>query len=222
MDIRLEKSWYDALKNEFERPYFQILVDTVKREYKGNVPIYPKGSQIFRAMDMLPIHKVKVVILGQDPYHGEGQAEGLAFSVPKGMTPPPSLVNIKNEIKSDLGRDSIIKDGNLVPWVEQGVLLLNTTLTVRKSQAGSHANIGWETFTDAIISVLNKEMENIVFMLWGSHARRKGAMIDRSKHFILEAPHPSPLSVYKGFYGCKHFSKANTYLISKDNSPIRW
>lgn len=222
MDIRLEKSWYDALKNEFERPYFQILVDTVKREYKGNVPIYPKGSQIFRAMDMLPIHKVKVVILGQDPYHGEGQAEGLAFSVPKGMTPPPSLVNIKNEIKSDLGRDSIIKDGNLVPWVEQGVLLLNTTLTVRKSQAGSHANIGWETFTDAIISVLNKEMENIVFMLWGSHARRKGAMIDRSKHFILEAPHPSPLSVYRGFYGCKHFSKANTYLISKDNSPIRW
>lgn len=222
MNIRLEKSWLNALKDEFERPYFKVLTDAVKKEYGGNTPIYPKGSQIFRALDMLPIDKVRVVILGQDPYHGEGQAEGLAFSVPKGVTPPPSLVNIKKEIQNDLGSESIIKDGNLIPWVNQGVLLLNTTLTVRQSQPGSHANIGWETFTDAIINILNKEKKNIVFMLWGAHAKRKGAMIDRHKHLVLEAPHPSPLSVYRGFYGCKHFSKANTYLISKDFMPIHW
>lgn len=222
MNVRLEESWLNALKDEFERPYFKVLTDKVKEEYSSNIPIYPKGSQIFRALDMLPIDKVRVVILGQDPYHGEGQAEGLAFSVPEGVAPPPSLVNIKNEIKSDLGCESIIKGGNLIPWVQQGVLLLNTTLTVRKAQAGSHANIGWETFTDAIINVLNKERKNIVFMLWGSHARRKGAMIDRQNHLVLEAPHPSPLSVYRGFYGCKHFSKANTYLISKDYMPIKW
>lgn len=222
MYIKLEKSWYRALETEFDKPYFIKLVSNVKREYSGCIPIYPKGNCIFRALDMLPIDKVRVVILGQDPYHGANQAEGLAFSVPKGIPTPPSLVNIKEEIESDIGRPSIIEEGSLIPWVNQGVLLLNTTLTVRSGQAGSHSDIGWETFTDAIIRVLNKDRENLVFMLWGSHARRKGAMIDRYKHCVLEAPHPSPLSAYRGFFGCKHFSRANTYLVSQDDLPIKW
>ena len=173
-------------------------------------------------MDACPLDKVKVVILGQDPYHGAGQAEGLSFSVPHGVDIPPSLRNIKQEIASDLGHSSIISDGHLMPWVEQGVLLLNATLTVFADSAGSHQGWGWETFTDKIIEVLSASSRPLVFMLWGSYARRKAAMVDRSRHLVLEAPHPSPLSVHRGFWGCKHFSQANDYLSSKGISPINW
>ena len=177
---------------------------------------------IFRALDLCPLPEVRVVILGQDPYHGAGQAEGLSFSVPAGVAIPPSLQNIKQEIASDLGHPSIIPDGSLLKWAEQGVLLLNATLTVRAGQAGSHQGLGWETFTDAIIEAVNREQEHVVFLLWGSPARRKGAMIDRSKHLVLEAPHPSPLSAYRGFFGCRHFIKANAYLTHWGKAPVLW
>ena len=177
---------------------------------------------IFRALDLCPLPEVRVVILGQDPYHGAGQAEGLSFSVPAGVAIPPSLQNIKQEIASDLGHPSIIPDGSLLKWAEQGVLLLNATLTVRAGQAGSHQGLGWETFTDAIIEAVNREQEHVVFLLWGSPARRKGAMIDRTKHLVLEAPHPSPLSAHRGFFGCRHFSKANAYLKHWGKTPILW
>ncbi len=219
--IKLEESWRTLLADEFEKVYFTHLTTQVRAEYQHHGPIYPAGSQIFRALDLCPVPSVRVVILGQDPYHGEGQAEGLSFSVPAGVAIPPSLRNIKKEIASDLGTPSIIPDGNLLPWVAQGVLLLNSTLTVRAGQAGSHQGLGWETFTDAIIDRLSREREHLVFILWGSYARRKGAMIDRRRHLVLEAAHPSPLSATK-FMGCRHFSQTNAYLAQHGYTPIAW
>lgn len=220
--VHLESSWHNALAAEFEKPYFTHLRARIRQEYAQYGPIYPEGKYIFRALNLCPLEQVRVVILGQDPYHGAGQAEGLSFSVPPGVAVPPSLVNIKQEIASDLGRVSIIEGGHLIPWVEQGVLLLNTTLTVRAHQAHSHRGLGWKTFTDEVIRQLSLRRSGLVFMLWGSSARRKGSMIDHSKHLVLEAPHPSRLSAYRGFFGCKHFSQANDYLISQGLPPIRW
>lgn len=222
MQVRLEASWYEALKGEFEKLYFAHLAERVKQAYRGARPIYPEGRYIFRALDECPLSRVKVLILGQDPYHGEGQAEGLSFSVPEGIAVPPSLANIKQEIANDLGRPSSIEGGHLMPWVREGVLLLNATLTVEAGRAASHQGWGWETFTDRIIEVLNAERRPIVFMLWGSYARRKGAMIDRQRHLVLEAPHPSPLSVYRGFWGCRHFSRANAFLEQHGIEGINW
>lgn len=222
MNVRIEASWQTALAPEFDKFYFEKLTERVRLAYHGAVPIYPPGRKIFQAFDACPLDRVRVVILGQDPYHGAGQAEGLAFSVPHGVPIPPSLENIKQEIASDLGTPSILPDGHLLPWAEQGVLLLNTTLTVEAGKAGSHQGWGWETFTDAVIEVVNKHCDHVVFLLWGTPARRKGAMIDRSRHLILEAPHPSPLSAYRGFFGCRHFSQANAFLQRWGKEPIRW
>lgn len=222
MNVRIEASWHSALAPEFDKFYFEKLTERVRLAYHGPAPIYPPGGKIFQAFDACPLDRVRVVILGQDPYHGAGQAEGLAFSVPHGVPIPPSLENIKQEIASDLGAPSILPDGHLLPWAEQGVLLLNTTLTVEAGKAGSHQGWGWETFTDAVIEVVNKHCDHVVFLLWGTPARRKGAMIDRSRHLILEAPHPSPLSVYRGFFGCRHFSQANAFLQRWGKEPIRW
>lgn len=219
--IRLEDSWRQLLVPEFEKLYFSNLVERVREEYRMHSPIYPEGRYIFRALDLCPVDKVKVVILGQDPYHGAGQAEGLAFSVPPGVAVPPSLRNIKKEILEDLGKPSILSDGHLLPWVEQGVLLLNSTLTVRAGQAGSHQGLGWESFTDALIACLAEEKKHLVFMLWGAYARRKGAMINRAEHLVLESAHPSPLSASR-FMGCRHFSQANAYLEQIGKTPIRW
>lgn len=221
MNVRIEESWKRVLSKEFEKFYFTALTDFVRQSYTSG-RVYPPAKYIFRAFDACPFDKVRVVILGQDPYHEPGQAEGLAFSVPEGITIPPSLRNILKEVETDLGRPSIIRSGHLGPWVEQGVLLLNATLTVAAHSAASHQNRGWETFTDAAIEALAKQREGLVFMLWGSSARRKAAMISSSKHAILEAPHPSPLSASRGFIGCKHFSKANKYLIAQGKEPINW
>lgn len=221
MHVRIEPSWSRVLGAEFDKLYFEHLVQAVRVAYAHKI-VYPEGRYIFRALDECPYDQVRVLILGQDPYHGAGQAEGLAFSVPHGVAIPPSLVNIKKEIASDLGVASSIADGHLMPWVKQGVLLLNATLTVEDGHAGSHQGLGWETFTDSVIEALNKRNEPIVFMLWGAYARRKGAMIDHSKHLVLEAPHPSPLSAHRGFFGCKHFSKANQFLESLGQVPIQW
>ena len=222
MNIRLDESWRTALAPEFDKLYFSILTDRIRQAYQLEGPIYPPGGLIFRALDACPLPEVRVVILGQDPYHGAGQAEGLAFSVPAGVAIPPSLINIKKEIASDLGQPSIIPDGHLLPWAEQGVLLLNTTLTVRAGMAASHQGLGWETFTDAIIETINRSCDHVVFLLWGSPARRKGSMIDRTRHLVLEAPHPSPLSAHRGFFGCRHFSQTNAYLTQWGKVPIRW
>lgn len=222
MNVRLEPGWKALLETEFTRPYFINLTDKVRLEYATHPPIYPPGGQIFRALDLCPPGSVRAVILGQDPYHEPGQAEGLAFSVPDGIPAPPSLRNILQEVNSDLGHPSQIRSSSLLPWVEQGVLLLNATLTVRGGMAGSHQGIGWETFTDRIIEIINRECRHVVFMLWGSYARRKGAMIDHARHCVLEAPHPSPLSAHRGFFGCRHFSQANDYLIKNGLPPIRW
>lgn len=221
MNVRLEQSWRNALAEEFDKLYFTHLAERVRHAYETG-EVYPAGRYIFRALDCCPLPQVCVVILGQDPYHGPGQAEGLSFSVPPGVPPPPSLVNIKKEIERDLGRPSMIPDGHLMPWVKQGVLLLNATLTVARDQAGSHQGWGWETFTDRIIQVLSNETHPIVFLLWGSYARRKGAMIDRTRHLVLEASHPSPLSVQRGFIGCRHFSQANNFLVAHGLPPINW
>lgn len=225
MVVKIEPSWGKLLENEFAKPYFVHLAEAVRREYlSSGVPIYPRGNQIFRAMDLCPVPQVRVVILGQDPYHQVGQAEGLSFSVPHGVRVPPSLINIKKEIARDLGRPSIVTDGHLMPWVQQGVLLLNSILTVRAEAAGSHRGIGWEEFTDAIIARLATERSNLVFMLWGSYARAKGANIDRERHLVLEAVHPSPLAQRgaQKFEGCSHFSQANAYLTRHGSSPIEW
>ena len=222
MNVRIEASWREALAAEFDKLYFGILTDRIRSEYQSGRTIYPPAGQIFRALDLCPLDRVRVVILGQDPYHGAGQAEGLAFSVPPGIAVPPSLVNIKREIADDLGRPSIIKDGELLPWVEQGVLLLNTTLTVRSGEAASHQGLGWETFTDAVIQLVSQRCTHVVFLLWGTPARRKAAMIDATRHCILEAPHPSPLSAHRGFFGCRHFSRANAYLQQQGLAPIQW
>jgi uracil-DNA glycosylase len=219
-DVKIAPSWGKILNPEFEKPYFEQLIAFVKAEYKSHT-IYPPGKEIFRAFDCCDFENSKVVIIGQDPYHGPGQANGLCFSVADGVRTPPSLMNIFKEIKSDLGVP-IPATGNLERWAQQGVLLLNATLTVRASSPGSHQNKGWETFTDAVIEKISKSRGNIVFMLWGSYAQKKGAVIDRSKHLVLESPHPSPFSADRGFFGCKHFSKANDYLQGNGLTPIKW
>ena len=220
MQVKIEKSWQEVLQVEFDKPYFENLVGFVKQEYASNT-IFPPAGQIFNAFNTCPFNNVKVVILGQDPYHGPGQAHGLCFSVNDGIQFPPSLQNIFKEITSDLGIPAP-KTGNLTRWAEQGVLLLNATLTVRASQAGSHQGRGWEEFTDAVIKTISEKAENVVFILWGSYAIKKKSLINASKHCILTAPHPSPLSSYRGFFGCKHFSQTNTYLTSKGKTPIEW
>lgn len=221
MDVKIEPSWKEVLANEFSKDYFVKLTQFVKEEYSGETPIYPPAKLIFNAFDKCPFDKVKVVILGQDPYHGVGQAHGLCFSVNKGIPFPPSLLNIFKEIESDMGTP-IPEDGDLTRWSEQGVLLLNATLTVRASQAGSHQRRGWEEFTDAAIRELASRREGIVFILWGSYAQKKGAFIDRGKHLVLTSPHPSPLSAYQGFFGNHHFSIANRYLREQGKSEIIW
>lgn len=220
MNVRIEDSWKQRLQGEFDKPYFENLTRYVRSEYAAGA-VYPPGAQMFAAFDACPFDKVRVVILGQDPYHEPGQAHGLCFSVNDGVAFPPSLVNIFKEIADDLGKP-VPTSGNLMRWAEQGVLLLNATLTVRAHQAGSHQNKGWETFTDAVIHRLAEEREHIVFILWGSYAQRKGAFIDRNRHLVLQSPHPSPLSAYRGFFGNKHFSRANSYLQQNGYEPIDW
>jgi uracil-DNA glycosylase len=220
MEVKIEKSWKEALQAEFDKSYFAALVDFVKREY-ATKKIFPPAPLIFNAFDQCPLSEVKVVILGQDPYHGPGQAHGLCFSVNDGVDFPPSLVNIFKEINRDL-QIPFPLSGNLTRWAKQGVLLLNATLTVEAHQAGSHQGKGWETFTDAVIRVLSEKRENLVFMLWGSYAQQKGVLINHSKHLVLRSVHPSPLSAYRGFLGCGHFSEANEFLISKEKTPIQW
>lgn len=219
MDVKLENSWKELLKDEFEKPYFKSLTDFVRSEYQ-NGTIYPPAKLIFNALDSLPADKVKAVILGQDPYHGPGQAHGLSFSVPKDIPPPPSLQNIYKELSSDLGVQRV--SGNLEDWVSEGVLLLNATLTVKAGLAGSHQNKGWELFTDAVIQQLANKKENLVFILWGNYAQKKGSFIDTMKHFVIKSPHPSPLSAYNGFFGSRPFSKTNTYLVGVGKSPVGW
>ncbi|MDD2657266.1 MAG: uracil-DNA glycosylase [Candidatus Pacebacteria bacterium] len=223
MQVKIEPSWAEHLTGEFEKSYFEELTAFVKKEYQEG-KVYPAPKNIFHAFDLCPFEKVKVVILGQDPYHGEGQANGLAFAVDEGTKLPPSLQNIFKEIQSDMAVPFVAsaKKGDLTRWAEQGVLLLNATLTVRAHQAGSHQEKGWEQFTDAVIKALSEEREHLVFMLWGNYAKAKGAHIDRSKHLVLEAPHPSPFSAYSGFFGSRHFSRANDYLLSHNSTPIDW
>jgi len=220
MDVKIEQSWKSALQDEFDKPYFASLVRFLHQEKASGQVIYPPGSQIFRAFDLTPVDRVKVVILGQDPYHGPGQAMGLCFSVPDGVRCPPSLQNIFKEIESDLG---IRMSGspNLENWARQGVLLLNTVLTVRAASPTSHSGIGWQTFTDAVIRYLSGHGEGIVFLLWGRYAQEKAALIDPSRHHVLLAPHPSPLA-RGAFFGCRHFSKTNEILVAEGKTPIDW
>ena len=220
MDVRIEPTWKARLSEEFEKPYFEQLTTFIREEY-GKYRIFPPGKDIFRAFDRCPLEKVKVVIIGQDPYHGPNQANGLCFSVNPGIQMPPSLVNIFKEIKNDLGKE-IPPNGSLDRWADQGVLLLNATLTVRANQAGSHQNKGWESFTDAVIKTLVEEREHIVFILWGSYAQKKGEIIDTTRHCVLKSVHPSPLSASRGFFGNGHFSKANAYLRSNGKKEIDW
>ena len=220
MNVQIEESWKEALMPEFSKEYFIRLTDFVRKEYHETT-VYPPGKLIFNAFNLCPFDNVKVVIIGQDPYHGPGQAHGLCFSVNDGIQPPPSLVNIFKEINSDLGKP-VPQSGNLTRWAEQGVLLLNATLTVRAHQAGSHQRRGWEEFTDAVIRKLAEEKSNLVFILWGSYAQKKGAFIDRNKHLVLTSVHPSPLSAYNGFFGNHHFSLANDYLVRNGKTAIDW
>lgn len=220
MNVQIEESWKKILAPEFEKDYFVKLTDFVRQEYHSTT-VYPPGRLIFNAFNLCPYDKVKVVIIGQDPYHGPGQAHGLCFSVNDGVPFPPSLQNIFKEIHDDLGIP-IPTTGNLTRWAEQGVLLLNATLTVRAHQAGSHQHKGWEEFTDAAIRALAENREHLVFILWGSYAQKKGAFIDRNKHLVLTSVHPSPLSAYNGFFGNKHFSRANAYLAEHGETPIKW
>ncbi|MCF2736923.1 uracil-DNA glycosylase [Bacteroides caecigallinarum] len=220
MNVQIEESWKEALMPEFSKDYFIRLTDFVRKEYHETT-VYPPGKLIFNAFNLCPFDKVKVVIIGQDPYHGPGQAHGLCFSVNDGIQPPPSLVNIFKEINNDLGKP-IPQSGNLTRWAEQGVLLLNATLTVRAHQAGSHQRRGWEEFTDAVIRKLAEEKNNLVFILWGAYAQKKGAFIDRSKHLVLTSVHPSPLSAHSGFFGNHHFSLANDYLVKNGKTAIDW
>ena len=219
--IKIDSSWYEVLKAQFEAPYFGQLKEFLVGE-RAQYTCYPPGSKIFAAFDRTPFDKVKVVILGQDPYHEPGQAMGLCFSVPDGIAVPPSLVNIIKEINADLGVNIPCTSGDLSGWADQGVLLLNATLTVRAHQAGSHQRHGWELFTDAAIRELSSRRSGLVFLLWGSYAISKKAFIDRGKHLVLTAPHPSPLSAYRGFFGCRHFSQANAYLKAQGLEPIDW
>lgn len=217
---KIEESWKNALQSEFNSSYFAQLKEFLLSERKLHT-IYPPASRIFEAFNKTPLHNVKVVILGQDPYHGPGQAHGLSFSVPEGVPLPPSLQNIFKEISDDTGL-AMPKNGNLESWAAQGVLLLNSTLTVRAHQAGSHQKQGWERFTNAAIKAVSENNKGVVFLLWGSYAQVKAELIDQSKHHVLKAPHPSPLSAYRGFFGCKHFSKTNTLLINRGQEPINW
>lgn len=220
MNVKIEESWKQLLQQEFEKPYFAQLVDFLHQEKANGVTIYPPGPQIFKAFELCPVSRLKVVILGQDPYHGPGQAMGLSFSVPDNISAPPSLKNIFKEIETDLG---VRMSGrpNLESWAEQGVLLLNAVLTVRAHDAESHSGIGWQQFTDAVIQAINEHCEGVVFLLWGRYARSKGPLIDRSRHTVLEAAHPSPLA-RGAFFGCRHFSQTNAILASEGKTPIDW
>lgn len=222
--VQLEASWQNLLGEQFEQPYMQQLSSFLRAEKARGARIFPPGKQMFAALNLTPVDKVKVVIIGQDPYHGPNQAHGLCFSVLPGTPLPPSLRNILKEIQSDLGVQQEIRPdrGCLTSWAQQGVLLLNAVLSVEQSRAGSHQNKGWEQFTDAVVRELCQAREGLVFMLWGSYAQKKGAMVDATKHCVLQAPHPSPLSAHRGFFGCKHFSKANAYLSAHHQDPIDW
>ena len=218
--VKIHPSWHEVLKDEFEKPYFEHLIQFVKEEV-AKTPVYPEGKNIFRAFELCPFDSAKVVILGQDPYHGKGQANGLCFSVNDDVALPPSLQNIYKEIADDL-KVEIPGKGNLDNWARQGVLLLNATLTVRANQAGSHQKKGWEQFTDSVVQAISCRKDHIVFILWGRYAQEKGKVIDRSKHLVLSSAHPSPFSAYSGFFGCKHFSKTNEYLSLQGVKPIEW
>jgi uracil-DNA glycosylase len=220
MRVKIEESWNQVLNQEFEKAYFQNLIQFVKAEYASH-QVFPPGNLIFNAFDKTPFKEVKVVLIGQDPYHGAGQAHGLAFSVADGVTPPPSLRNIFKEIKDDVGKE-IPRSGNLERWAVQGVLLLNATLTVRANSPGSHQKKGWEEFTDAVINQLSNQKEGLVFLHWGAFAQKKGAIIDAGKHHVLTAAHPSPFAADKGFFGCRHFSKTNKYLKDQGQTEIDW
>tara|TARA_R110002049_G_scaffold783_14_gene5324 strand:+ start:1687 stop:2349 length:663 start_codon:yes stop_codon:yes gene_type:complete len=220
MNVKIENSWKQLLGNEFNKPYFAALASFVKAEYETKT-IYPKANSIFKAFELCPVDKVKVVILGQDPYHGENQAHGLSFSVKEGVPIPPSLKNIFKELKSDLDLP-FPSDGNLERWAKQGVLLLNATLTVEAHKAGSHQKKGWETFTSAVIEKLASKKSNLVFLLWGAYAQKKATVIQSDKHLKLQSPHPSPLSAHRGFLGCQHFSQANAYLEAHGKPAIKW
>ena len=218
--VIIDDTWYHALQNEFSKDYWKFLTDTVRKLYKTKV-VYPDPKKVFNAFDSTPFNKVKVVIIGQDPYHGAGQAHGLCFSVEKDTKIPPTLRNIYKELNSDLNI-SIPTTGNLQSWADQGVLMLNTVLTVEANQANSHKELGWEKFTKAAIKVVSKELENVVFILWGKQAQSFSTILNENAHYILSSVHPSPLSAHNGFFGCKHFSKANDYLIKQDKTPIDW
>lgn len=220
MNVQIEESWKQILQTEFDQAYFEILTSYVRQAYRTTT-VYPPGKWIFEAFNRTPFHRVKVVIIGQDPYHGPNQAHGLCFSVQEGITPPPSLINIYKELSDEFKRPAP-SSGNLSHWADQGVLLLNATLTVEAGKAGSHQGKGWERFTDSVISALSTRREGIVFMLWGNYAQQKGKIIDRRKHLVLEAPHPSPLSAHRGWFGCQHFVRANQYLSQHGQEPIHW
>ncbi|MBO5895289.1 MAG: uracil-DNA glycosylase [Alistipes sp.] len=220
VDVRIAEDWKEILSAEFSKPYFEELVAFVKREYASGM-VYPAGRNIFRAFDKCPFERLKVVIIGQDPYHGEGQANGLCFSVNEGVPFPPSLQNILKEVFDDVGKP-VPASGELDRWAEQGVLLLNSVLTVRAQSAASHAGRGWEQFTDAVVRAIAERKQGVVYMLWGNYAQRKGAIADPTKNLILKAVHPSPLSAYRGFFGCRHFSATNAYLVSQGKEPIEW
>ena len=222
MDVKISLGWKELLKDEFKKEYFLRIVDLLKTERESNQKIYPPGPLIFNAFNTSELQKIKVIILGQDPYHGAGQAHGLSFSVQKGIKPPPSLINIYKEIENDLGVKNPRTYGNLTSWANQGVLLLNASLTVRADNPNSNAGIGWHIFTDKIIELLSQKKKNLVFILWGNFAKQKEILIDSEKHLILKSAHPSPFSVDKGFYGCKHFSKTNEYLVKNGIQPINW
>lgn len=220
-DIKLESSWREHLESQFREPYMEKLREFLLQRKKAGKIIYPEGENYFNALNQTPFDQVKVVILGQDPYHGPGQAHGLCFSVQPGVATPPSLVNIFKELQADLGIP-ISEHGCLTHWAQQGVLLLNSVLTVERGSAGAHQGKGWERFTDAVIQELNEKKEGLVFLLWGAYAQKKGQIIDRNRHCVLSAPHPSPLSAYRGFLGCQHFSKANNYLLARGGDVIDW
>lgn len=222
MNVQIHPSWKDVLKEEFEKEYFLRLVTFLKTEKAQGKTIFPPGPLIFNAFNQTPFDKVKLVLLGQDPYHGEGQAHGLSFSVPAGIKPPPSLMNIFKEIQSDIGMQMPAQYGNLTHWAEQGVFLLNAVLTVRKGEPASHAKFGWMEFTDAVIEKISDLKSGVVFLLWGKFAQEKQGLIDETKHHVLKAAHPSPFSADKGFFGCRHFSKANSLLMQEGKAPVDW
>lgn len=221
MNVKIEASWKEVLEDEFKKPYFKQITEHLKTEKAQGKTIYPPGPLIFNAFEQTPIDKVKVVIIGQDPYHGPGQAMGLSFSVPRGVAPPPSLINIFKELHEDTGTP-IPHHGDLTAWAKQGVMLLNASLTVRAGEPMSHSKIGWHLFTDCVISKISGLRSNVVFLLWGKFAQEKKELIDTGKHEILKAAHPSPLAAKAGFFGCRHFSKTNTYLVKKGEDPIDW